>query len=63
MASRMMHYAIACAVADSIQITNRKRFILGNLEPDISDKKEGGYDRAHFSEEDTEKGIKGSIAL
>ena len=59
MASRIMHYAIADQIAAAIPIQNREKFLLGNLEPDISGKADGSYDRAHFSEENAEKGTKG----
>lgn len=59
MASRIMHYAIATIIADDLGITDKKKFILGNLEPDISSKQDGSYNLAHFSERNELKQTKG----
>ena len=48
MASRMMHYTIAKLIADSIDIIDKHKFILGNLEPDLSCQEDGSYNIAHF---------------
>lgn len=48
MASRIMHYTVATLIADSIDISDKHKFILGNLEPDLSCQEDGSYNTAHF---------------
>ncbi|MEF9959605.1 MAG: hypothetical protein RR090_08875 [Niameybacter sp.] len=59
MASRIMHYAIATSIAEIIEIKDRDKFILGNLEPDLCGKEDTAYMHAHFGEENNQKGTKG----
>lgn len=48
MASRIMHYTIAHIIAEKLTIKDRSKFILGNLEPDLSHQADGSYLVAHF---------------
>ena len=54
-----MHYTIAHLIAETLEIKNRKKFILGNLEPDLSSREDGSYMRAHFGGENDKNGTKG----
>lgn len=57
MASRVMHYAVAKIIIESIDIRDKNKFILGNLAPDLSRQEDGSYLIAHFGGENNEKGI------
>lgn len=48
MASRIMHYTVAHIIAEKLTIKDRSKFILGNLEPDLSHQADGSYLVAHF---------------
>lgn len=48
MASRIMHYTVAHIIAEKISIKDMNKFILGNLEPDLSHQDDGSYAVAHF---------------
>lgn len=65
MASRMIHYTIAQLVADKIEFTDRNKFLVGSLAPDMAsyeaDSHEKGiHKRVHFMEEFEDLGVRGS---
>lgn len=54
-----MHYVVAHRVTEIIEIRDRKKFILGNLEPDLGSYEDGSYNIAHFVGRNEEKETKG----
>lgn len=59
MASRIMHYTVAYIIANTIEIRDMNKFILGNLEPDMSSKNDNSYTTSHFGAENRRNGTKG----
>ncbi|MHC1747107.1 MAG: hypothetical protein AB9856_01800 [Cellulosilyticaceae bacterium] len=59
MASRIMHYTVAHIIAENLTIKDKNKFILGNLEPDLSHQADGSYLAAHFIRKNNELMTKG----
>ncbi|MEG0353865.1 MAG: hypothetical protein RR586_11465, partial [Cellulosilyticaceae bacterium] len=59
MASRIMHYTVGHIIAERLNIQEKNKFILGNLEPDLSHQEDGSYLIAHFIRKNNELMTKG----
>lgn len=50
MPSRLIHYLIAEKINEQIEISDRNRFVLGSICPDMSSREDGSKNRTHYSE-------------